>query len=264
MSEIPANDEPPSPARYVALVPAAGEGSRLPGRKTSKELMPFGPAGESRRPVIAHLLTSLLAAGVRQAIVVIRNGKWDIPEYLSADEWSAMDFTYKVTRGTSGVPETVALGLGDAGTRSVVFGFPDILFEPANPFPAMIERLEAGGADVVLGLYPTASPHKMDMVRLRDDGIVTRIDIKPAETALRLTWILAAWRPTFSRYLTQLLAETRSRLRDLASGAGGSHLGHAFQLAMTDGLVIEAVPFADGRSLDIGTPDDLQRAGDWV
>ena len=104
----------------------------------------------------------------------------------------------------------------------------------------------------------------MDMVRMRDDGVVTRIDIKPAETALRLTWILAAWKPTFSRYLLRLIAEPRSRLNDLAPEAGGSHLGHAFQLAMTDGLVIEAVPFADGRSLDIGTPDDLRRAGDWV
>lgn len=245
-------------------MPAAGEGSRLPGRDRSKELVLFGRNQGSRRPVIAHLLRSLRTAGILRAIVVIRSGKWDIPDYLSTDEWSEMDFTYKVTRGTSGVPETVALGLREAGARNIVFGFPDILFDPADPFPAMIERLEAGRADVVLGLYPTKSPHKMDMVQVRGDGVVTRIDIKPAETTLMLTWILAAWKPTFSRYLTDMIAHKQSRLDELASGSGGSHLGHAFQLAMSDGLAIEAVSFGDGRSLDIGTPDDLRRAGDWV
>ena len=258
------NDEIPGTSRYVALLPAAGRASRLPGIQTSKELLPIGRGGQSRRPVIAHLLTSIRSAGVRHAIVVLRNGKWDIPGYLSTDEWSDMDFTYKVTAGTSGVPETVAIGLRDAGSRNVVFGFPDILYDPRDPFPAMIERLEERNADVVLGLFPTASPHKMDMVKVQDEGVVTRIDIKPEHTDLDLTWILAAWAPRFSRYLADMVENRSARLAELASGSGGTHLGQAFQLAMGDGLVIESVSFTEGRTLDIGTPDDLARAGDWV
>jgi glucose-1-phosphate thymidylyltransferase len=263
MNDVSIDHEMPRSTQYVALLPAAGEGTRLPGRSTSKELVLYGRDSRARRPVIAHLLTSLRTAGILNAIVVVRTGKWDILDYLSSDEWSEIDFTYKVTRGTSGVPETVFLGLTDAGSRNVIFGFPDILFEPTDPVPSMIERLETGVADVVLGLYPTQTPQKMDMVQVGDDGVVNRIEIKPAETSLDLTWILAAWKPTFSSYLIDVMSNHRTRLDELASGSGGRHLGHAFQLAMSDGMAIESVSFAGGASLDVGTPDDLQRARDW-
>ena len=88
---------------------------------------------------------------------------------------------------------------------------------------------------------------------IREKGFsayVKEIQIKPDATALELTWILAAWRPSFSAYLS-----TNHR---------GDHLGDVFQLAMADGLRIESVPFIEGRSLDIGTPGDLDRAATWL
>ena len=251
-------------SEYVALLPAAGIGSRLPDRSMSKELLRFGNRQEDGSPVISHVLSCMRLANIVDVTVVLRDGKQDIREYLASSDWNHVNFTFKITPGTSGVPETVALGLGDVQERSVVFGFPDILFEPRDAFAKLIHRLENSAADVVLGLFPTDRPHKMDMVETDNSDRVIDIQIKPNSTTLDRTWILAVWRPSFSAYLYKLVRGSATRLADLAANCDGSHLGHVFQLAMADGFRIDSESFGDGRVLDIGTPDDLRRAGTWL
>ena len=257
-------------SEVIAVIPAAGLGTRMPDRGSSKEMLPVyaqRKCGESQltaEPVIAYLLASLRQAGVTEARIVLRKGKWDIPDYLAGTDWDDMAFVYTITRGTSGVPESVALGLRDAPERNVVFGFPDILFEPASAFSHLIERLQKNLPDVVLGLFPTENPAKMDMVKTEADGSVTAIDVKPAKTALDFAWILAAWRPTFTKYFLELVANAPERFAAQAMTNNDIHLGHAFQLALEDGLSIEAESFVQGRSLDIGTPEDLKLAQVWL
>ena len=250
-------------SKYVALLPAAGTGSRLPDRKLSKELVRFGGGAGEGRPAISHLLGCIADADVRDIVVVLREGKKDIEEYLSGDEWQRLRFSYRITPGTSGVPETVMLGLDDNRDAHVVFGFPDILFTPVNAIGQMIRQLESTDVDVVLGLFPTDNPSKMDMVRTNHLGQVIGIEIKPEQTELPLTWILAVWKPTFSDFLIRLVRDDPDRLEAQARGFDGSHLGHAFQLALASGLAIDATEFDDGRSLDIGTPEDLALAQTW-
>ena len=251
-------------SEYVALLPAAGIGSRLPDRLSSKELLRFGDNQKDGSPVISHVLSCMQIAGIDDVIVVLRDSKQDICEYLAGDEWNHISFTFKITPGTSGVPETVALGLDEVPARRIVFGFPDILFEPRDAFVKLIHRLENSEADVVLGLFPTDSPHKMDMVDKDDSGHVINIQIKPNSTKLDLSWILAVWRPSFSAYLHKLVYGNATRLAEMAANHDGSHLGHVFQLAIADGLRIESESFDNGRSLDIGTPDDLILARTWL
>ena len=253
----------PRSSEYVALIPAAGIGSRLSHRLLSKELLPFGSANSANSPVISHLLSCMQQAGITNVIIVLRQGKWDIPDYLAGNEWDQINFTYKVTRGTSGVPQTVALGLQDVQIRRVAFGFPDILFEPRDAFVKMIQRLDNNNADVVLGLFPTCSPKKMDMVKVDNGGRVVDIEIKPKHSKLDLTWILAVWNPTFSAYLRNLVYDNPARIAELARNHHDNHLGQVFQLAIADGLLIDSESFDDGRSLDIGTPDDLDLARTW-
>jgi glucose-1-phosphate thymidylyltransferase len=241
--------EDSSPSEYVAVIPAAGAGTRLPDRELSKELLPYGSAEAGQKPVISHLVACLGQADIDDMIVVLRDDKTDIVDYLRGPESGHYNFRITTTPGTSGVPETVALGLKDAGARNVAFGFPDILFEPQHAFVSLKQQLDNSAADVVLGLFPTDTPRKMDMVATNSLGQVTEIQIKPESTRLAFTWILAAWTPRFSAFL--------------ASNCDGNHLGNAFQLAMAAGFSIDSVTFSNGRSLDIGTPDDLARASAW-
>jgi len=239
---------------YVGLIPAAGVGSRLPDRTGSKEVLPVAGLHGRQQPVIAHLLTSMKFAGVTEVTAVIREGKHDVSDYLSKEYWPQFLFSRLFTPGTSGVPETVAIGLKQIGTRNVLFGFPDILFEPQEAFQSMISELENGPADVVLGLFPTLTPTKMDMVKVDSAGRVLDIEIKPSTTALSSTWILAAWNPTFSQYL----------LTAVEKDAALAHLGEIFQQAILEGLIIGSISFDVGRSIDIGTPGDLARASRWL
>jgi len=248
------------PSAYVGLVPAAGVGSRLPALKSSKEMLPVNGARGKKWPVIAHLISNLHRAGVTEVRVIMRQEKQDLADYLAGEEWHHVQFDNRTTRGTSGVPETVALGLDDARDRRIAFGFPDILFEPGDAYRIMMQRLEDSEAEVVLGLFPTDSPGKMDMVAVDQDGRVTDIEIKPKHSSLTLTWIIAVWEPTFSSYLCELQCQNSSRI---SGHTGNIHLGHIFQLAIADGLQISSASFPQGRALDIGTPDDLERAKSW-
>lgn len=248
------------PSAYVGLVPAAGVGSRLPGRELSKEMLPVGGGSDAGSPVISHLLECMHQAGVHNVTIVLRESKKDIRDYLAGDEWNHMTFEFRATPGTSGVPETAALGLEKVENCNIAFGFPDILFEPPNAFRRMMDRLDAGNADVVLGLFPTPNSAKMDMVDTDRDGNVIDIEIKPEETRLDYTWILAVWGPSFSAYLCDLVRDAPSELN---GKSGDVHLGHIFLRAIADGLQINSMSFPAGRSLDIGTPDDLERARCW-
>jgi glucose-1-phosphate thymidylyltransferase len=250
-------------SEYVGLLPAAGVGSRLPDRQLSKELLQYGDTHGTGRPVISHLLSCMRQAGITDVTVVLRQGKEDIREHLAGSEWHDINIAYEMTAGTSGVPETVALGLSRIRSSPVAFGFPDILFEPCDAFTGMMRRLENSDADVVLGLFPTDNPKKMDMVGVDATGRVTGIEIKPEHTSLDLTWILAVWNATFSKFLGNIMHTNPARISALAASAGDGHLGHAFQLAIADGLKIDAESFPHGKSLDIGTPEDLHLARSW-
>lgn len=264
MSQGKENQGISRPAEYVALIPAAGFGTRLPEHPLSKELLPFGPSGPGETPVIGHLLNCLQQAGIANVSIVLRQGKWDILDYLAGKQWDALNIACKITRGTSGVPQTVAHGLRDLRSQPVVFGFPDILFRPKNAITALIQRFDETSADVVLGLFPTDTPHKMDMARCDDSGKVLGIEIKPKQTELEHCWILAVWTSAFSEYLVDLVYNNPTRITTLAENSDDNHLGQVFKLAIGDGLVIDSVSFPGGRSLDIGTPNDLELARDWI
>lgn len=253
--------EKSGPSAYVGMIPAAGSGSRLPDRKLSKELLPVGSTGQ---PVIAHLLRSMHAAGVGNITVVLRESKWDLFDYLTGENWQHMCIGVRTTAGTSGVSETVVVGLDDNQDSNILFGFPDILFEPSDAFAKLMEKLETGNSDVVLGLFPTPNPARSDMVDADTDGKVIDIEIKPCNTKLKMTWILAAWKPTFTRYLVRLLRDDYDRVRKFATDPADNHLGYIFRLAIADGMTLDSVSFDRGRSLDIGTPEDLALAQTWT
>ncbi|MGI9260694.1 MAG: nucleotidyltransferase family protein [Woeseiaceae bacterium] len=255
------NIENSRPTGYVGLIPAAGFGSRLPALQNAKEML---AVGDENRPVIGHLLDIMAGANVKDVTVVLRPQKTDLTTYLGSDLWAHMQLDLKFTPGTGGVPETVALGLEGVEHRHVAFGFPDILFKPIDALTTMMLKLEAGNSQAVLGLFPTGSPEKSDMVKTDKDGTVVDIEIKPAQTELDRTWVLAVWKPSFSRYLINKVRIDSDALDDSNALPDTDHLGQVFQSAIGDGMPIGTVIFQHGSSLDIGTPDDLALARSWT
>jgi glucose-1-phosphate thymidylyltransferase len=251
----------------VGLLPAGGQATRIAPLPGSKELYPIGfrTAADdlSLRPkVVCHyLLESMQMAGIRQAYVVLRSGKWDIPAYFGDGRMVGLHLAYVMMHEPFGVPYTLDQAYPFVQDAIVALGFPDIVFQPADAFVSLLDRQAVTGADVVLGLFPTDKPEKMDMVDFDTAGRARQIAIKSAQTALRYTWILAVWTRTFTRFMHDYLVPLRAaQLEHNIVIPRELFVGDIIQAALEQGMYVETVLFPEGSCLDIGTPEALVQA----
>ncbi len=245
----------------VAVLPMAGRATRLAAAgalPASKEILPLGgepSAGGRQRLVCEHLLESLARAGIRRGFVVLRPGKWDIPQALGDGRRWGLDLAYLLVESSASVPETLDRATPWVEGLGVALGFPDVLAEPQDGLAKVVELWRSSDADVALGLYPTDRPEKADMVETDAAGNLVRLHPKPHRHAhLGWTWLTAVWGPRFTALLHRVVA----------SGAGPADrelfASDVLQTAVDGGLRVVTRRFPEGSHLDVGTPDDLERA----
>ncbi|MCP3959932.1 MAG: dTDP-glucose pyrophosphorylase [bacterium] len=248
-----------STSDVVGLIPAAGRADRLGPLPCSKEILPLGFStgedGEPRpRAVCSYLLESFASSGVGRAFVLLRQGKWDIPALLGSGADHGLPLAYLALEPTASVPETLDRAYPFIAESTVALGFPDILFQPGDAYAALLAERARGGAEVVLGAFPTDQSWKADMVELDEADRVRRIVIKQRDTGLRFTWSIAVWGPRFSRYLHDYVGAA------ISEEGQEIYVGDVIQAAIDDRLAVAAVRFPEGSFLDVGTPEDLRRA----
>lgn len=220
------------------------------------------------RPKVAsqYLLEKFKAAGLSKTFIVIREGKWDIPNYFQEGVGVGMSLAYLVIPGSLGPPDTLDRAYSFVSQYRIAFGFPDILFGPPDAYRRLIEQQEQTGADVVLGLHRIEDPRIWDMVDCDNEGWIREMVMKPASTTLTLGWCFAVWTPVFSEFLHRFLRadETTRKMGQLANTAndpgGDLAVGVVFQQALKAGLRMQSVTFPHDRYLDIGTLDNLAKA----
>jgi glucose-1-phosphate thymidylyltransferase len=256
----------------IALIPAAGQGQRVAPIPCSKELYPIGfywdPVSQSSRPkvVIHYLLERLHLAGIYKAFVILREGKWDIPSYTGNGARWDMHLAYLMVDVSYGSPYSLDQAWPFVRNARIALGFPDIIFSPEDAFVNLLRRQEQSGADVVLGLFPSEHPQKMDMVDADDRGHVRAIIIKPQRTTLRYSWMIAVWTPAFTQFMHDYLAhkiellQTSHRISDELGQFKEVYVGDVICEAMTSGMRVESETFGLGNCIDIGTPKDLEQA----
>lgn len=253
------------------MIPAGGKATRIAPLPCSKELYPIGfrPIDQDRslRPkVVCHyLLEKMRLAGVTKAYIILRKGKWDIPAYFGDGSILGMNLSYLIMTLPFGVPYTLDQAYPFAQDKMVTFGFPDIIFQPDDAFVRLLAKQAESNADIVLGLFPAHQPHKMDMVELSADDRIQKIDIKPVQTNLTYTWIIAVWTPNFMRFMHEYVVSgqrTNEKFKDGAHTEEKSEvfLGDVIQSAIQNDLLIDKVCFDNGNYLDIGTPEDMVKA----
>jgi glucose-1-phosphate thymidylyltransferase len=263
--------EKKSPQELIGLLPAGGKATRIAPLPCSKELYPIGfrpvDQGRNLRPKVAchYLLEKMRFAGVKKAYVILRKGKWDIPAYLGDGAMLDMHLGYLIMTLPFGVPYTLDQAYPFVQDAMVIFGFPDIIFQPNDAFVRLLTKQAESNADIVLGLFCAHQPHKMDMVDLGSDGQIRKIEIKPVRTHLRYTWIIAVWTPKFTRFMHEyVLSRQETNMNDEAAAISKEQvevfLGDVIQASIQKGLRIDKVFFDDGNYLDIGTPEDMVKA----
>lgn len=246
-----------SDLEVIGLLPAGGQATRLSPLPLSKELYPIGfyadLAGQPKPKVVGHyLLEKMRLAGITQAFLIVRPGKWDILAYFGDGAMLNMHLGYLTVHVPHGVPYTLNQAYPFVKHAIVALGFPDILFQPADAYAQILTRLINGQAEVVLGLFPTQQYWKAGMVEFDSAGYVSRIVEKPQQTDLKYMWAVAVWTPRFSQFLHEYL-QTHTPEVELP-------IGNVIQAGIAAGLRVEAEVFPDGSYLDVGTPEDLAQA----
>jgi glucose-1-phosphate thymidylyltransferase len=251
-----ANDE------VIGLIPAGGLGTRIGPLPCSKELYPVGlrqaPGQHGFRPKVAchYLLEKMRHAGVTKAYIVLRDGKWDIPAYFKNGAIADMHISYLVLSLPFGTPFTLDEAYPFLRQSVVAFGFPDMIFQPEDAFARLLFQQGSSDSSVLLGLFPTIAPEKVDMVEIDSNGRVLGIDIKPAVTEHRYTWGIALWRPLFTDFMHEYVNQRKAS----AATQPEVSVGNVIQAAIEAGLKVEGLPVSSLPYLDIGTPEGLTLA----
>lgn len=252
----------------IGLIPAAGSASRLATLPCSKEVYPIGyhigSGGAELRLRVASdfLLERMRIAGITKAFFIIRKGKWDIPGYFGDGENVDVHVAYLMMRLPYGSPYTLDQAWPFVQGGRIALGFPDIIFEPADAYVYLLAHQQRTGADVVLGLFPSEQPHKMDMVDTDMSGNVQRIVIKPQNTPLKYSWMIAVWNFNFTRFMHTYLEQKCHPASGFSWPREGkeTYVGEVIQAAIGAGLRVESETFSSGHCIDLGTPQDISRA----
>ncbi len=250
----------------IGLIPAAGIASRLGSLPFSKELLPIGfyegKKESGLKAVSTYLLEKFHHAGVRKVYVVIRKGKWDIPNYFGDGSKIGVKLAYLITAHQFGVPYTLDQAYQFVKKSKIFVGFPDILFEPENAFELADEAFEKNGADIILGVYPVKDKNQVpncDMVRFNKHGRISQIIVKQEETDLKFSWVFSIWKPNFTLFMHEYLKYDLAKRQKQPTQAE-IHLGHLIQAAIENGFSVFGHFFSDYHFIDVGTTVNLVQA----
>ncbi len=256
-------------SEVVGLVPAAGKGTRIAPLPCSKELYPIGFRRDGRtgevRPKVAshHLFEKFRRASVSRAIVMLREGKWDIPGYYGDGAIVGVDLAYMVVSNSIGPPDTLDRAFPFVADASIAFGFPDILFGPDDVFEHLLHDLANSQSDLVVGLYPAIENRPMDVIQTAPDGRVTSMILKDSSRSMPYTWACAVWTPAFTKFMHSFVARERARVDSLRTtyldidAQGDLPVGAVIKAAVENGMRVSGHAFPQDTYLDVGTPENL-------
>ncbi len=229
------------------------------GLPFSKELLPLArasriPKGKAGplKVAIDNALETMTAAGVRDTCVVIAPGKWDIPAHVGDGSSFGQRITFVVADQSPSVPTSLDKAWFLTNRREVALLFPDIIFEPKQALKSIIVKRRETNADLVLALVPAANAEKIDIVSVSNDGSVEKVTPKPGKDHSGWTWVAATWNPRFSHFLHIMVPEANDHAdREM-------YVADFINAAIDDGFNIGVLFFPDGKSFDLGTPDELE------
>ncbi len=246
----------------IGVVPAAGQAARIAPLPCSKEIYPIGlspsSAQSAARPKVVgqYLLEKFSKAHVSRALVILRKGKWDIPQYFGNGSSLGIELAYLIMGNPNGVPFTLDQAFSFTENKIVAFGFPDILFSEQDAFNSLIQSQKDSKADIVLGLFPCGTALQADRVNVQEDEMVCEILVRSASTQFMNTWGIAVWTSRFTNFLHDFL-EPLKKQTHLESELS---LSAVMQAGLEHGLSIQGVAVSGQPFLDIGTPEGLVQA----
>ena len=117
---------------------------------------------------------------------------------------------------------------------------------------------------VVKNITVTTKFDNWDMVEFDNNGIIKNLVIKQNRPDIKFGWTIAMWSPVFTEFMHDFLNKIEKELVNGLININGKlrelYLGDVIQAAIKQKLKIENVIFPEGKCLDIGTPEDQDKA----
>ena len=244
----------------AGLLPAAGRTPGLGALPCSREILPIRiDEGEENAGAVevasSSVLRAMAGAGIAEAHFLIDREKLDIATYWGSGGPSGIALAYHLMEDAPTTVAALASAAPFLRDRMVAFGYPAVVYEAPGMFTQLLSRMEGTDADIVLALFPTGDPAKVDTVNISRDGVVREIRVRSAASPFEWAWGAAVWKPTF----TERLSVAVSPQEPDAGQIGEGYLGDLINHARRNGLMIDSMWFPEGHFSPIDAPRDWQR-----
>jgi glucose-1-phosphate thymidylyltransferase len=248
----------------TGIIPAAGYAKRLSTIPSSKELLTIGLNDDPKklRILSEHLIETFRQGAIEKAFFIIREGKWDIPQYYQNGSQHGLHLGYLIRSMPFGVPFTIYEALEFFPDDTIAMGFPDILFEPKDAFLQLRRAYEREKTDMMIGLFQVEDKSQWDMVEVDENWNVNRIEIKPESSFLQYAWCISIWNTSFSKYLKDfvldgLKKDPYGRIKDPKGHYREPIFSDVINGALNIGIKVKGLAFQKGTCLDLGSYENL-------
>ncbi|HEX6030901.1 MAG TPA: sugar phosphate nucleotidyltransferase [Tepidiformaceae bacterium] len=237
-----------------AVLLAAGRGTRL-GALTANFPKPLLTVGG--RPIIAHILDGLVAAGIEDVVVVTGHFASLVEAELGNGEPSGLRLKYVRQERLEGTARALSLAREFCGDEQFFFSWGDILVRPEN-YRVVLQS--ARFAEHVLAVNEVEDPasgaavyvDKPAKLAVGEPARVVGMVEKPAPGTSTTRWNNAGF-----GVLGPAIWDAIERLEP--SPRGEYELPQAMAALIEGGADVRAVPVT-GPWFDVGTSDDLEAA----
>lgn len=234
-----------------AIIPAAGQGTRLyPQTHTTPKPM-IRLAG---KPIVGHILDSLVGAGIESVVIVVGSMKDQVIEYATDTYGGTLDMEFVEQEQPEGVGHAIYQAEDVAYRDKLFIVLGDMLFE--NGYGEFLEvHRSFDGADGSIGIKAVEDPSHYGVASLNDDGTVSALVEKPDDPDSNLA-ISGAYIVEDS---AALFEELDSLVRNDVRGSGGEfQLTDALDRMVQSGATFRT--FEVGEWYDCGRPETLLEA----
>ncbi|MFC1512042.1 sugar phosphate nucleotidyltransferase [Candidatus Latescibacterota bacterium] len=223
-----------------AIVPMAGKGTRLRPltHSTPKALLRVGA-----KPILGHIIDSLLTIGVDHLVIIISTEGGDIPAYLHTT-YPALGLDVIVQKEKLGLGHAVSLTEQTARGSEIIIIYGDTIID------GDISGLIDPSVDSVVSVKEVEDPRRFGVVNVRD-GFITRFVEKPEKPESNLAIIGL----NYIKNSTVLFDCLREVIDRNIKTKGEYQITDAFELMLDRGLTMKPYPVSCW--FDAGTHETL-------
>ncbi len=232
-----------------AVTLAAGRGTRMKGltEDCPKPMLPLGG-----RPMLAHQIERMEAAGIRDVLVVVGYKAHMVKNYFAENPPAQAKVSYVEQEKQDGTGSAAMLAREFAGADPFLMTYGDILVEP-EIYSELFSRV--GGAEMVISVKWVDDPYQGGAVYTEGDRVTKIIEKPPMGTSS------TNWNNAGIYVFRQSVFDALDRIE--VSPRGEYELTDAVHTIVNDGSAV-GWRRIEGFWRDVGRPEDLGHASDFV